>query len=1747
MKPNRSNRLFLRLSRGNGLGTVIAITLAGIAAHSQVQAASRYWDGGTTNVAGAGDGISTGGSGNWDTTIQNWDDGTSHVAWANASLDGAVFGALAGGTVALTTGISANSLTFNSAGYVVSGNTVALGGTTPTITTNADASVASTIAGSAGLVKAGNGILTLTGQSSFSGALNVNAGTVNMPTAYSGGSKTVSCATINLAPLTALTCNAGAFGWYANNNAAGLTINIDEGATCQANGAFGVAYTLKGGSIIGTNSQRLDLGKSSTFNASVTSFASATTSVINPTTQVYLRTDSGQTSYTFTVADGSALIDLDIQKPINTQGASTGIVKAGAGVMRLNSTANGYSGPTSINAGTLALGATGTILASTPVTVAPGALLDASAIAAGYTVATGKSLVAGRPANPATDILGNVVLNSGTGSIRPAGDGINGTMTIDGSLTLNGGTLAFDPTDLIALAGVGRTLTLAGTNTVTAAQGFLAAGTYTLVNGFASATGSATNFAYGSPTRGQLASFSVNAGDVKMILDSGAPAALTWTGAANGFWENSSVLNWNNGTAARFYSLDSVTFDDTLKANLTTNLTAATNNDLRYTAVTGGNDAVSIAYVNPATPSAVLAISVTGNAITVNLGTDAASVVTTTAATVKALIDSTPAAAALVTVANETGNTGTGLVAAMTTSYLSRANPISINGSLGFAALTLANNATALTLRGGTSPVLAGPGALTKTGSAQVTWWHPSDIFTGGATIGAGTLLFNSGAALASGSFTPLGTGTIALNGGVLQLNPGNNSGGNYAFPNAVTLNGGTIYQDDGVNTFSGPVTVAAASTIRGHYATKDLYLAGGLAGAAPLKISNTPGSYGPASVHLTADGSYSGTITIDNSSNMDGSLYARSNNALQSANLVLNTTNSIIVQNGTYTVGLTLAGAATNVTLAGLSGTNSAARVHNGDGSSRTLTINQSADSSFAGGIGDGTGNGNKIDLVKTGGATLTLAGQDSYTGSTTVAGGKLVMSTRNTGAANITVADAAALGVNSTGVALAMGNLTLGTAGTTTLAIGNFPANAAVPVIEAVDVVNNSTTTISVNGSLTTGSYPLLAYSSLSGPGSFVLAPLPRGVAGNLSNSGWSIDLNITGFNQLVWKGTAGSAWDVNNTLNWKLGTTNPDKYLDGDNVLFNGSAASTSVELNTSVAPASVNFAFDDPASYTVTGTGAIAGSTGIVKSGTGTLTLATANTYTGSTAVNSGVLVLGNPAALGSTISGTTVSSGAVLDLNGQSVGGESLMLAGTLRNSSGSAAAFAGSISLTGDSSIGGTGNLSLSSAITGASALAKTGSGSLTLTNSSSAFTGTVTVSEGVLVIGAWRSLENAPIIVGNGGTLRVTADNGFQFHAQPVTVKAGGILSLADAGTCNIGPGGSFTMEGGATLACANPNGNWGSWTINNNTGGATVITVAAGNPVAAEISAKLVTPSQPVLILNVADVTGSPAADLVVSGSLGSPATTGFAVTISGGGTTLINAANTYTGTTTVNAGSTLGGIGSFAGPLHVAGTIAPGTTGTGTLSGKSLVLTGSYACDVDVAACDSLAISGDIDVTGATLAVTALGAPGAASYVIASCTGTLTGTFASVTGMPAGYLVQYDSTAKQIKLAKPGFSAWADSWTGPALSDKSPGGDPDGDGISNLLEYVLGGDPRVSSTSILPSVSQVGTDLVLSYKRNDDSVSDTIQIGQWSSDMIGWTDVTPVVVNENGTAPDDMTVTVPTANAVDGKLFLRLKVSN
>lgn len=135
-------------------------------------------------------------------------------------------------------------------------------------------------------------------------------------------------------------------------------------------------------------------------------------------------------------------------------------------------------------------------------------------------------------------------------------------------------------------------------------------------------------------------------------------------------------------------------------------------------------------------------------------------------------------------------------------------------------------------------------------------------------------------------------------------------------------------------------------------------------------------------------------------------------------------------------------------------------------------------------------------------------------------------------------------------------------------------------------------------------------------------------------------------------------------------------------------------------------------------------------------------------------------------------------------------------------------------------------------------------------------------------------------------------------------------------------------------------------------------------------------------------------------------------------------------------------------------------------------------------------------------------------------------------------------------------PGYSSWLDGF--PGLSDTSPGGDPDSDGIETLMEYVLDGDPGVSDTSILPTGGPVGADWVFTFTRREESADDTTQVFQFTDDLLSaWVDVTlddgstpPAGVTVDlGTASgglQDVTVTISNTLAPDGQGFGRLSVT-
>ncbi|HEV2969686.1 MAG TPA: autotransporter-associated beta strand repeat-containing protein, partial [Pirellulales bacterium] len=307
-------------------------------------------------------------------------------------------------------------------------------------------------------------------------------------------------------------------------------------------------------------------------------------------------------------------------------------------------------------------------------------------------------------------------------------------------------------------------------------------------------------------------------------------------------------------------------------------------------------------------------------------------------------------------------------------------------------------------------------------------------------------------------------------------------------------------------------------------------------------------------------------------------------------------------------------------------------------------------------------------------GSGTTTIKASNVYSGNDTVTGGTLVIADNSTAALGLgstvtlfggaTLASSPTIGgtisqnvVPGTGAGSGAQTIAPGTVGAVgTLSVGglttnnqttlNFDLGTGTGTVTNGDLLLLGSGTVSIaSGTLMTfGGTPVAGddYRLIGGSiggidlANFSLPTIP-GVSLSLStavDSGF-IDLVVTGPPNLTWNNAgADNLWNATSS-NWNNGAANTT-YSDGAQVTFNdnnpsNTAANYAVTLNTTVSPASVTVN-NSNGNYVIGGTGSIAGTTALSKSGTGKLTLNTVNTYTGGTNVSAGTLVAGVTGAL-----------------------------------------------------------------------------------------------------------------------------------------------------------------------------------------------------------------------------------------------------------------------------------------------------------------------------------------------------------------------------------------------------------------------------------------------------------------------------------------------------------------------------------
>ncbi len=154
-------------------------------------------------------------------------------------------------------------------------------------------------------------------------------------------------------------------------------------------------------------------------------------------------------------------------------------------------------------------------------------------------------------------------------------------------------------------------------------------------------------------------------------------------------------------------------------------------------------------------------------------------------------------------------------------------------------------------------------------------------------------------------------------------------------------------------------------------------------------------------------------------------------------------------------------------------------------------------------------------------------------------------------------------------------------------------------------------------------------------------------------------------------VWTGAGGSEWSTAalTTKNWQLTFNNASTdYFNGDTILFDDSASNFTITTASNVTP--LDTVFNNAVAYTLTGTAGIAGSGGLTKNGTGVLTINNVNTYLGTTALNSGAVILNgsvsgaavtvNAATLTENSSGSIIGGGVLSNLGVTSLAGTNLL-------------------------------------------------------------------------------------------------------------------------------------------------------------------------------------------------------------------------------------------------------------------------------------------------------------------------------------------------------------------------------------------------------------------------------------------------------------------------------------------------------
>ena len=690
------------------------------------------------------------------------------------------------------------------------------------------------INGTGSFTKSGTGSLTVNTVNPFTGAINLNSGTIqlNNGSSLGSGALTIQSGTV------INNYNAGNYLTLANPLVvpAGSTGNLNLGDSINLTGALTgggtLNLTVQSG---GATDQFKGVGSAFTGTVNVlgsgglrfvanggafSGFNNALTTVNAPVTFGFYDNSGGNTFF-FGALSGNnpaaAFYDYYAGAPTMQVGAlnlsttfagqfqtSVNLVKTGTGTLTLTGKST-HTGTTTVSSGTLLVNGS---FSSSPVTIASGAALGGNGILGdGVTVQTG-------------------------GIVSPGpGGGSAGTLIISNNLTLNTPTLNFDlssspagANDAILIQNSALTMSGLQTYNFNLVNNALGAGTYNLIGGASVSTANGVSFTSNLPANArQNFSLQTPSSGVQLVV-TGNAGSLVWQGTNGGNWDLAATVNWLNGAAAdKFYNLDQVRFDDSAAS---------------------GNVSI-IGLVQPA------AVLVTNNSVAYAIGNGVLGGITS-------LTKNGPGMLTLNSSNSYSGGTfvNGGTLQLVTSYYAAGTGPISLNGG------TLFLNGV------GTGNTVASVGT-----NMLQTYGQP---YTGFSLVGSGVLNLNIGG---GGVFSP--GGDWSGFSGVINFTTPNGlreGAGIFGSANAVWNLGaaGSIYNKSGGSTnYLGALFGGSAAGLSGATtATASLttYVIGGIntnsffngtisdgAAAATALVFN-----GPGSLTLTGNNTFSGGTTVN-------------------------------------------------------------------------------------------------------------------------------------------------------------------------------------------------------------------------------------------------------------------------------------------------------------------------------------------------------------------------------------------------------------------------------------------------------------------------------------------------------------------------------------------------------------------------------------------------------------------------------------------------------------------------------------------------------------------------------------------------------------------------------------------------------------------------------------------------------------------------------------------------------------------